>query len=307
MVASPCQYGPFRRRLDAFARQLPGVEQCQVNAVHRARVASRRLRELLPLLALDQDTTRTLNRRLRAVTKQLGAVRELDVLMLLIEEFQQDRQYSADALTRVGAAIANARAAAREHLAAKLPTSKLERLADKLESVAKQVKSGGAKSRRLEGSRPSRTWLWVLEARLARRAARVRSSIEIAGTLYVPERLHESRIAIKKLRYSAELLREVGRPRMTADVAALTTAQDLLGRLHDLEVLLEWGREVQTSWRPSDLTAWRNFGPLGHAIEGECRQWHARYLHDGARLIAIANRLGASMPDTTVADRRAAS
>jgi CHAD domain-containing protein len=79
-------YGLFRKRLDAFAQDLEGVEAGDVEALHRTRVASRRLRELIPLLQLDQDVARVLNRRLRKATIQLGTVRELDVLMLLIEE-----------------------------------------------------------------------------------------------------------------------------------------------------------------------------------------------------------------------------
>ena len=39
----------------AFTRVLTGVEQGDVRALHRARVASRRLRELLPVLQLDHD------------------------------------------------------------------------------------------------------------------------------------------------------------------------------------------------------------------------------------------------------------
>ena len=54
-----------------------------VAALHRARVASRRLRELLPMLQLDHDKSRKLRPTLRKVTRRLGAVRELDVLLLL--------------------------------------------------------------------------------------------------------------------------------------------------------------------------------------------------------------------------------
>jgi CHAD domain-containing protein len=75
----------FRKRVDAFARELKHVEEGDVEALHKTRVTSRRLRELVPLLQLEGDVTRKLTRRLRKVTRRLGTVRELDVLMLLIK------------------------------------------------------------------------------------------------------------------------------------------------------------------------------------------------------------------------------
>src|ERR1700688_4489606 len=130
-------YGPLRKRLDAFAQELAGIGGGGVEALHRTRVASRRLRELLPLLELDRDVTRNLTRRLRKTTKQLGTVRELDVLMLLIKELSGDSRYSAMALKQIGGTAAQVGTAARERLSAKLPVAKLERLARKLERVLK--------------------------------------------------------------------------------------------------------------------------------------------------------------------------
>src|SRR5579864_5267900 len=141
-------YGPFRKRLDAFTRELEDIEAGDVDALHHTRVASRRLRELLPLLELDRDVARTLARRLRKATRQLGIVRELDVLMLLIHELKENSQYSTVALKQIGAMAAQAGAAARERLSAKLPRAKLERLARKLDRVCKGLESEHAGSAR---------------------------------------------------------------------------------------------------------------------------------------------------------------
>jgi CHAD domain-containing protein len=293
-AGSPNQYGLFRTHLDAFARELPRVEQRHVEAVHGARVASRRLRELVPVLGLDRRTTRKLSRQLRTVTTQLGTVRELDVLMLLIEELERNHRYSPAAVRQVSAVVAQARRAAGERLSDKLPASKLQRLVDRLERAAKRLESDDAMSRRAGGSGPTRAWLWALDARLARRAACGRAAIDAAGTLYSPEYLHKVRIALKKLRYAAELSRDAGGRRIAGDIASLKAAQNLLGRLHDLEVLRAWGREVQATWSPPDLTEWRELGSLVHAVEDDCRQLHARYMRDRATLIGITDRMGAS-------------
>ena len=51
----------------------------------------------------------------------------------------------------------------------------------------------------------SLAWLWALDARLARRAGRVRSAIHVAGTLYAPESLHNVRIALEKVEQHVQL------------------------------------------------------------------------------------------------------
>src|SRR3954471_12177403 len=81
----------LKSRIDRFSRALNGVDKGDVRALHRTRVASRRLRELIPVLQLDHATAHKLNRRLRRVTARLGVVRELDVLMLLIDELHSAR------------------------------------------------------------------------------------------------------------------------------------------------------------------------------------------------------------------------
>jgi CHAD domain-containing protein len=299
-------YQPFRERLDAFEHDLGRVEEGNIEALHRTRVASRRLRELLPLLELGRETTRKLTRRLRKVTRQLGAVRELDVLMLLIQELSEDGRHSKTALTEVGVAAAQARTAARERLSAKLPTAKLERLARKLERVTKSLESANGKSGRPVARGPRRAWVWASDARLARRAAGVRAAIDAAGGVYAPEQLHGLRIALKKLRYAAELTAEATHKVTAADLTALKAAQDLLGRLHDLEMFLVLGRGAYSSLSPSDFTAWSDLSSLIHVVEDDCRELHGRYMRDRAELIALATRMGAGTRKAQLVGRRAA-
>ena len=69
--------------------------------------------------------------------------------------------------------------------------------------------------------------------------ARPRPAHRIArtGTLYRPEPLHEVRIAVKKLRYVLEITADAGLARLARPLRTLKTAQESLGRLHDLDVL----------------------------------------------------------------------
>src|SRR6188508_3387603 len=92
------RYDLLRARIDRFTRMLHGVEAGDVSAVHHARVATRRLRELLPILQLDRSVAEKLGHRLRRTTRRLGAVRELDVLLLLTEELRESGRHSERAL-----------------------------------------------------------------------------------------------------------------------------------------------------------------------------------------------------------------
>ena len=266
-------------------------------------MASRRLREVLPVLGLEGETTRKLTRRLKKVTRQLGVVRELDVLMLMIQELRPNARYSSTALERVGAAVEEARVRERDRLTAKLPFVKLQRLAGRLERASEQqVRDDREK---LEGAREA--WVWALEARATRRARRVRSAIEVAGAVYVPERLHDVRIALKKLRYVMELLAEARPERAACGIAVLKTAQDLLGRLHDLEMLIERARHEQPLPSPPALTVWHDLGSLVDALEEDCRALHARYMRQRVKLLAIANQVGDIETDDPLVNRSAAS
>jgi CHAD domain-containing protein len=292
MADFPGRYRSFLKRIAAFARELPRLAEDDVAALHRARIASRRLREWVPLLELDPDTARTLNRRLRKVTKRLGEVRELDVLVLTIEALPRNRRYSRAALQPVKSDVLQGRTAAHERLASGRMPTKLKRLVHKLERAARHLESDGHRSRHPHGGGSPKAWVWGLEARLARRAATLRTAMDIAGALYVPGHLHAVRIAIKKLRYAAELSAEARGVSLGGDLTALKRAQDLLGHLHDLESLLEWQRKG----RPGDLDpiSARQRESLTRALEDDCRRLHAHYVRHRARLLATTERIGGS-------------
>src|SRR5215471_507452 len=91
----------LKRRLDRLTRPLPDLERGDVAALHSTRVASRRLRELMPMLQIDADKERKLSRRLQKITRRLGVVRELDVLLLLIDELHVARRDHREALAHV--------------------------------------------------------------------------------------------------------------------------------------------------------------------------------------------------------------
>jgi CHAD domain-containing protein len=279
----------LKKRLDQFTRVLTAVEQGDVRGLHRARVASRRLRELLPMLQIDADKTRKLGRRLRRVTTRLGTVRELDVLLLLIDELHVSRRARSGALGRVGISVAKDRDDARTHLSERLPVTGMRRLAQKLDRVVEQLRLAESSSSRTA----ARMWRLAVEAQVAARASRLSAAMAEAGAMYLPERLHTVRIATKKLRYAVELSTELAGARSGTGLNTLKRGQDVLGRLHDLQVLIERVRQVQASLTPPSVALWRDLDALGISLEDDCRLLHAQYMRSRDRLAAIADKLSA--------------
>jgi CHAD domain-containing protein len=286
-TASTAFRGALRTRLDAFTRQLPAAASGEVTAIHKARVASRRLREALPIFAGRRRNARTLTREVRDVAKALRAVRELDVLAGLVEGLHRKRHSPTDGLRTLNNVVARARDEARERLRTTLTSDRLTRLTKRLERAAKAWDDvDPAKQRGV-----ARTWHWVLEARLVHRAERLRSAIDAAGAMYVAAPLHQVRVALKKLRYALELSHDVGGNRLTAAVRRLEDAQDVLGQAHDLEGLLLWARRAQMSAAHGEFETWRDLAALSRGIENDCRRLHARYMRQRTFLIALTNQL----------------
>src|SRR5437016_6346268 len=81
----------LERRSRALRRHLSAAVAGKDIGVHQARVASRRLREALPVLTdgLHHTKGRKAQGKIRRLTQALGAVRELDVTLHLVDELAE--------------------------------------------------------------------------------------------------------------------------------------------------------------------------------------------------------------------------
>ena len=296
----------LRTRADLFTRMLQGAQDGDTRALHRLRVASRRLRELVPLLQLEHTVARKLGRRLRKVTRRLGAVRELDVLVATLDGLHESGQYHEGGLRRVSADVARHRDAARKRIAVKTMRTELRRIAEKLAAVSSELGASSAPDHK----RQETACRWAVDARITRRAEHLTGAMREAGAMYLPERLHAVRVAVKKLRYSLELAAELAGAKQTPDLRTLAHAQDLLGRLHDQHVLIDRVRQTQAA-ASADIRAERELAAMVDALEDDCRRLHARYVRDRAALADIcirsAARVSAEPPARRAPPRRVAS
>ncbi len=262
------------KRLTVLDRDLPAALDHDAEALHRTRVASRRLREVLPVIeAPGPRPDRKSRGRVRHLTRALGGVRELDVALGLLDELVARHPHLDRPSAAVREEIHRERAVRYAEMIRSLESIKPGRLTRELAALAA---TRGAPSRAEQHRR--------LRARVLRRARRLDHSIDEAGALYAFDRLHRVRVAAKKLRYVLELVPELSRVGTTRLVNRLKEVQDLLGRLHDLEILAGYvrrGQDLAASTRPARGTG------LIDAIEKETRELHALYLRRTAVLRTV--------------------
>jgi len=273
------------QRLGALGRALPAARKGDVNGVHLARVATRRLREAFPVVASGK-TGRRLRKRMRRLTRALGPVRELDVALITLEEVRESGEVPVGAIARLRQVIAEERGRLLVDLMRQIERSDLQ----KLQKRSLEATNHGSRNKR---DRDGRRRLAEADARAARRGADLRGAIESAAGIYLPDRLHAVRIAVKKLRYSMEIARELRGSRAAVHLRTLKRAQDLLGRMHDLEVLIARTRALQSTANVRDLKVSGDLDRLVRLLETECRQLHVRYMNERKALLAICDHVSA--------------
>ena len=284
----------LERRVAAFAKVLPHLRRGDVAGIHRTRVAGRRLREALPVVAGSVAGARKIRRTLREVGRALGEVREIDVSLALIEELAATGRFERASLDRLAAVLARDRGRAWADARRTLADADADALVDRLRTVVRALRKNRGKGR-IAGSAAAAEWLALLELRVSRRADEVVAAIDAAGSLYLPERLHRARIAVKKLRYARELVEEArGRRTPSARLRVLKDVQGTLGRLHHLQVLTDRTRVLQASMPQPRLTTWSELHILQRALENECRELHAVYMGRRDALRSLAGTLRTS-------------
>jgi CHAD domain-containing protein len=273
----------IRQRARALERSLPGARKGDVALVHQARVATRRLREAVPLIVRGARG-RKFERRMRRLTRALGPVRELDVALETLDELSTAGAIASASIARLRQEIRLERERVHAHMCTEVSHVDVERLRRKLVAAARRPQPDPARARARDPKRIARA-----RARAARRAARLRGAVQNAGAIYLPDRLHEVRVAVKKLRYALEVARELSGSRAVAQIRTLKQVQDLLGRMHDLEVLILRVRGLQGSPQAPTLRISANLDHLVRHLETECRQIHGRYVTMRRKLLAICD------------------
>ncbi len=216
-----------------FALEEAARSGADADAVHDMRVASRRLREVMRLLAplYPPRPFGTWYKRVRRITRALGPVRDSDVF---IEDFTRLGTHVGAEGKRAVAFMVGYRTGCREHelevLNAELARLDLAENRRSFEAFARRLADPASAGDPLAG---------FAYGAVAERAATVFGAQPVA---LVPEnvtRQHELRIDYKRLRYAVEAFAPCYDESFDGLHETLTAFQDTLGDMHDMHVFLE--------------------------------------------------------------------
>jgi CHAD domain-containing protein len=275
----------LRERIRRVFRELPGALAGEEEPVHQVRVAGRRLRVALPLLARKGRGRRLkrADRVLRDLTRAAGSGRDLDVQVALYEEHLGGAKKVLPEQRKLLQRLKAARARSRRSLAAGILDLDIDALRRRLRRI------------RSRGSANSDTVLARARAASDREGSALLEGLAAVGHRYDPEALHALRRRVRRLRYTAEVEEALGDGKAKAS-ALWKKLQESIGRLHDAHVLATWfaRQKARASARGQTFLAAAAEAERA-AFEAEGRRLHRRLLEAGPEGLA-AQALGQPAP-----------
>jgi CHAD domain-containing protein len=225
--------------LDLIQRQVQRLGKLQGEVLadrdpeplHQLRVSLRRLRTALsqfgPALVLPESVT---DRRIAAVARRTGLCRDLDVLQLRLQQQLLPRLPADEQQALVGPMkrLARDRSQAFDTLKESLHSSRYLKLLARLHKWQQRPRYTPL------GQLSLAAWLYDWQAPFT-----AALFLHPGWTVEDPtaEALHDLRKRIKAARYALEHLEDWCEPALKAWIQELRQAQELLGELHDLQIL----------------------------------------------------------------------
>jgi len=250
IVGNPLQFAAENVRL--IRHHWKGVRDGDAESIHQARIATRRVRAALRIV--DRDDTERLE-LCRRLGRMLGKVRELDITQEVFGTLATRVHAASYAIAAARRIVERDQQQARRRFAKALDHLELQPLLALRERFWKDWRRS------------------IVTETLARQQA-LCDAIEHAPAVYMPNRVHRVRIATKKLRYTLEVTQATG-IRVDTDVMRdLRKIQDLLGRVHDIDV----ARRVVQRLDGTDKPVAAEAALLDAVMAADCAALHEKYL-----------------------------
>ena len=244
-----------RAQRDAMVDYDPRVRRDEPDAVHKMRVATRRLRSTLrtfrPLY--DRATADALRAELRWLADVLGAVRDAEVMAARLDKAlaaEPPELVIGPVGARLGDGLRARTAKQRRALIATLDGRRYVALLDDLdELLATPPTERGRRPAEAELTRRVRRTVRKVDRLLAAadragHADRPATALPLPGVLGLDEALHEARKAAKQARYAGEAVQPAAGKPAKRLATAMEDLQELLGDHHDSVVTRDLLREA---------------------------------------------------------------
>jgi CHAD domain-containing protein len=219
-------------------------EDPSVTDIHKARVATRRLRSDLKTLRviLDPVWTGHVREDLKWLGSALGEVRDPDVLQKYLEASRRSGRADGEGTAVLSGRLRRQREIASQALAEVLDSDRYFTLLDKLDVAAATppvLVDGTARRRGISADGPAAK---ALPALVRKEWKKLEKSIRRSDHDPSDHRLHQVRINAKQIRYASELAQPIiGKPARRMAKAA-ESVQELLGTHQDAVVADGWLR-----------------------------------------------------------------
>jgi len=265
-----CQY--LRKQLDALTKEMRGVRENQdMEPVHEARVASRRMRAALGMFAdcFDAKKAGKWLKRVKRLTKGLGAARDLDVQIEFVESFAsrldpKDRRYRPG-IQRLLLRLRQQRQAVQpgvvKTLEAVTKGNTLAEMYGQIETVRFMLRTGNV----------SLQSPFVFQRAAAHIRQRRGAFAALEHTLADPQDAgghHQLRIAAKKLRYTMEICSPVYEGKLAPAIKAAKKLQTFLGDIHDCDVWVDNIQAFMERERQQTIDYFGHHGPFNRLKPG---------------------------------------
>jgi CHAD domain-containing protein len=236
--SSECSFGAaiLNKHLNSLQSEVEGVRMAaDIEAIHRMRVASRRLRAALPLFAdcFSKKELKSWKKQLQHLTSALGAARDADVQIELVQHVETGLPNNRfrPGLRRLRLRLSQHRKALQKDVDAVLNRLDKKDFFTQFDSSLKDHQM----EEPVEAPFTHQLYQQCAAAILERLDAFLAFE-EAAQDPDNSEQLHAMRIAAKKLRYTMESYLQLYPESMQPFLQAVKTCQELLGEVHDCDV-----------------------------------------------------------------------
>jgi CHAD domain-containing protein len=279
-AATPIAF--LQQQINILQSQMPGLLDGRLDCIHDARIATRRIREVLPLTHEWQrrDLADDLFARVKQAGRSLGKVRDADVRIGLLRYLESRIPHAAPSLVLVRQGQERQRLVLMRKL-----VKRFERL-DIGEELGR-LSTGSAWRRSRFWIARTGAWRQQLRHLVSERAHAVNEAVVHATGVYFPNRAHAVRIAIKKFRYAIEISAYTGLLSGEELIRTLKKSQDVLGEIHDRQTLVD---ELTASIDQVSGIDAAHIALVGRVVEAEIADLHARVLARRQRVLAACDR-----------------
>ncbi len=284
----------LRKQAKQLAGHLDGIRRADdIEDVHQARVASRRLRAAIALFrgCFGRKQMKRWRKHIERVTDQLGVARDKDVhAEYLCGIMAQAPAVAYPGLSRLLVHIDKQRTRLQDRVLRAVERLERSGVLDQMRRAAKRVLSKG----KADDAGPGLVVYGELRRSLLQELEEKRAYEDGLQHPEDQERHHAMRIAAKSLRYTLEIAAPIYGGGLEEPIRAVKELQTLLGQIHDCDVWLEELDEFAAAERRKIVARYASDAPFARLEPGiefvrqerqKCRQ------SSFAQLVACWQRL----------------